>query len=426
MTRNLVQQGHTWYVRYVVPTKWRKIVGKSAIVRTLKTRDLDEANRRKHGKLDEIIRQVEAQVFQRTGSNSEAVAALNELLEAPDEERQDIYTEIIADRAEDIAERGHDTEAHRYYEIATGKGVPLSTVRDEWLKSLEGQVTAGTIDGRRHAVNTFVDAMGDRMMNKITPRVATKWLSDHLEPSGRSPRTLGRYIGALDLMWKWARRREYCDGLSPFSGLTGELKKTKRRKRAFSDEELKTFLEALKRKQNSRPEEYDIGLLLVESGCRLNEICELRVRDVHDGGEVHIKDAKTQSGNRVVFFLSERSQEILERRTIGKRPDDQLFEELRPGGQDQKLGHSVSKRMRATLAEAIPEAKAQGLDLHSIRRWAATVLENIEDIDPVMKDRMMGHSSGKLLTDIYSSGPEKRRLKLGFEAYAKSMLHRIF
>lgn len=418
MTRNLLRQGHTWYARYVVPTKYRKIVGRAQIVRTLKTRDLDEANKRKHGKLAEIVAEVEKKVQLSTGSDAEALKAYNEILDAPDEERREIYEGIIEDRANDISEGGHDGEAQRFYKVATGEGVPVSTVRNEWLKSLDGKVTAGTIDGRRHAVNTFIQAMGDLMLNKIGPRAATRWLNDHLEPSGRSPKTLGRYIGAMNLMWEWARRREYCEGLSPFKGLSSELKKPTRRKRAFTDEELRLFLEGLRRRQNKRPEEYDVGLLLIESGCRLNEICELRVRDVFEEGEVHIKDAKTKAGNRVVFFLSDKAQEILKRRTAGKEPGNQLFEELVPGGQDQKLGHSLSKRMRATLAEALPTAKEEGLDLHSIRRWAATVLENLEDIDPVMKDRMLGHSSGKLLTDVYSSGPEKRRLRAGFEMFS--------
>ncbi len=425
MTQNIYRQGHTWYVRYVVPTKWRKIVGKDSISRTLKTRDLDQARRRKHAKLDEIIREVEQLVASKLGGTEEAQEAAGVLLDEPREDLRDIYEGIIDDRAQDIADKGHEAEAQRYFDIATGKGVPISVVADQWLASLQGKVTPGTIDGRRHAVGLFIEAMGDLMMNKVRPRTASKWLSDHLEKSGRSPKTLGRYIGAMNLLWKWARQREYCQGISPFADLARELPKAAKKKRAFTDKELTIFYKALERRWNQSPKQYDVGLLLIESGCRLNEICELRVKDVQPNGEVHIRDAKTQAGNRVVFFPSERAQEVLNRRTGGKQPEDQLFEELRPGGQDHKLGHSLSKRMRATLAEALPNAKEQGLDLHSIRRWAGTVLENLEGIEPTLKERMIGHKTGKLLTDVYSSGPEKKRIKMGFEVYSKDVLRRV-
>lgn len=424
MTSNLLKQGHTWYVRYIVPTKYRKAIGKRAIVRTLKTRDLDEANRRKHAALAKIVESVEATLAGKAGSIQEALEARKLIQEASDRVTRETYEGLVDERAYEIEGAGHPAEAQRYAAIALGKGVPISEVSKLWLKSQEGNVTQGTIDGRRHAVKTFTDAMGDLLINKVTPKTATKWLDDYLIPSGRSPKTLGRYISAMDLLWRWAVRREYCGGMSPFDGLASELGKAKSRKRAFTDEELKGFLDGLARRRNRRPEEYDVGLLLIESGCRLNEIAELRVRDVREEGEVHIRDAKTNAGNRVIFFLSERAKEILKRRTAGKDPDDQLFEELEPGGQDKKLGHSLSKRMRATLAEVIPKAKEEGLDLHSIRRWAATVLENLEEIDMTLKDRMLGHSTGKLLTDVYSSGPEKRRLKSGFESFSKDVLAR--
>ncbi len=403
MTQNLIQRGHTWSVRYIVPTAWRDVVGKREIVRSLGTRDLDEARRRRHAVLAQII--AECQLL---NDPSVAKAVVES---AKDDDSRETLELVVDSYIDDLARSNGDLAARSYANIYRGKTIAVSKAAGRWLERLEGRVTKGTIDGRRHAISTFTKSMKDLPLSEITPKVALEWLENHLEPSGRSPKTLGRYIFAMNLLWEFSRTREWCDGPSPFAGLTRELSKSKRHKRPFTDSELRTFLGGLKGKQNKHPEEYDVGVLLIESACRLNEIAELRVRDVFEDGEVHVHDGKTDAANRVIFFFSDRARSILKRRTAGKMADEQLFEELKPGGQDQKLGHALSKRMRRTLSEVIPDAQEKGIDIHSIRRWGATVLDNLDGFDRTLKQQAMGHKAGDLLGDVYSSGPEKKRFK---------------
>lgn len=429
MTQNLLKRGHTWYVRYIVPRKFRDIVGKSEIVRSLKTRDLDEARRLKHAVLAQIVQEVERIVYPHKGTPKEALeqaeAMARDIAEAEDPELvEGAIMDIIRDNERTL---GRHT-AKQMWSIAIEKKVPVSYAADQYADSLKnkGKVTKGTIDGRHRAAKQFIEDMGDMPMSQITPSVAIKWLENFLEPSNRKAATLGRYIASMSLLWKWAWRREWCSGLCPFDGLTSELEKKEKTKRAFTDDELTRFLKALKNKKSKRPEEYDVGLLLIESGARLNEIAELRVKDVFPNGEVHIHDGKTQAANRCVFFHSERAQAVLIERIKGKQPDDQLFEELKPGGQDRKLGHALSKRMRRTLAEVIPDAKEQGLDLHSIRRWAGTVLDNCDEIpDRTLRQRMIGHRVGDMMGDVYSDGPFKERVRKAFEVFSRIVQQKI-
>ena len=425
MTQNLIRRGHSWSVRYIIPTELRSIVGKKEIVRSLGTRDLDEARKLRHSALAQIVAEVDFLVFPEKTLLCEAKAVAQEIATSP---YPDIIESLAADRAEDI-ERLHGEEAAgQYVDVALNGSMPVSEAGEQWLKSQEGNVTRGTIDGRRRVIKQFTDDIGDLSISAVTPRVATKWLSDYLEPSGRSPKTLGRYIGAMDLLWRWSRRREWCEGLSPFDGLTSELKKTTSTKRAFTDAELVTFMDSLKAKANRHPEEYDVGILLLESSARLNEIAELRVKDVYEDGEVRIHDGKTKSANRCLFFFSDRAKAILAKRAAGKEADDQLFHELKPGGQDQKLGHALSKRMRLSLAGVIPDASKQGLDLHSIRRWGAGVwesLEGLEGLNRTLMKRAFGHSVGDLLGDTYSPGAEKEKLRGAFRRFSEEALKRV-
>src|SRR4051812_15609230 len=66
-TTNLKRRGLTWYARLSVPPSQREAVGRSEIVRSLKTRDLREANRLKHRALAEmhasLARQIGAKVL---------------------------------------------------------------------------------------------------------------------------------------------------------------------------------------------------------------------------------------------------------------------------------------------------------------------------------------------------------------------------
>src|ERR1044071_3332574 len=53
-TKNLKRRHQTWYARVAVPPSLQSILGKAEIVRSLGTRDLREANRKKHRVLADI------------------------------------------------------------------------------------------------------------------------------------------------------------------------------------------------------------------------------------------------------------------------------------------------------------------------------------------------------------------------------------
>jgi len=278
MTQNLLKRGHSWYVRYVVPRKYRSKFGKNEVVRALQTRDLDVARKLRHSILAEIVDEVERAVFPNRGTSQEAidqaVSMAEDIAEADDPDLvRDVIMELIKSKESEL---GVET-TKQMWAVAISNEVPVSLAAHRWLESLDGKVTKGTLDGRRKVARQFVEDMGDIPLSSISPKVSAKWLSEHLEPSKRSPKTLVRYLASMNLLWKWSWRREWCSGLSPFEGLSQEVAKSKKTKRSFSESELVLFLETLKRKSNKHPEEVDVAVLLIESAARLNEIAELRV-----------------------------------------------------------------------------------------------------------------------------------------------------
>ncbi|MBL4740642.1 MAG: hypothetical protein JKY12_06585 [Sneathiella sp.] len=430
MTQHLLQRGHTWYVRYVVPRASRSKLGKESIFRSLKTRDLDVARKRKHAVLAEIMAEIE--VVMNGGKPSkaamieEATAFAEEIRTAPTEEKAELAEYVASDRADYFHRKVSNEAGQLYTEVALRGSMPITGAGEKYLASIVGKVTAGTVDGRKRSIDLFVQNMGDMPISKLSPRIAASWMSNHLEPSGKAPATIGRYLDTMNLLWDWSFRREWCAGGSPFKGLKSELPPKEKKKRGFTNEELQVYLDFLKKRPKHKSIEYEVALLLAFSSTRLGDICELRVRHIfNEGTEAHIYEGKNESASRVLFFSHPKCVEILNRRIEGKQPDDQVFEELVVGGVDGKLNHALSNRMRRYLSEAIPTAQKLGLDVHSIRRWAATVLENTPEIDMTLSMRLFGHKTGKMLTDVYSNGPERQRLQEGFKLYSEAVEERL-
>lgn len=431
MTQNLLQRGHTWYVRYVIPRASRLKLGKESISRSLKTRDLDEARKRRPAVLAEIIAEVDlivdAEKYSKASMIEEAAAVAEEIRSAPTNEKADLATYVASDRAMYFHEKKGYEAGQVYADIALRGSMPISSAGKQYLESIEGKVSQGTIDGRKRSINTFIQSMGDGPIANVSPRMTASWLTDHLAPSGKAPKTLAKYIDNLNLLWKWSFRREWCAGTSPFMSLKSEIPKAEKHKRGFSDGALKGFLGYLRGLPSAKRVQYEVALLLVYSGARLGDICELQVRSVKsEDGEVHIFNGKSQAAERVLFFHNPECLGILNQRCEGKEPTDQLFHELKRGGEDNRLSHGLSNRMRYSLEKFMPDAKAQGIDIHSIRRWAGTVFDNTPEIHPELADRMVGHKTGRLLSDVYSDGPEKVRLREGFRIFDEKVEARIF
>lgn len=430
MTQNLLQRGHTWYVRYVIPRAYRTKLGKESIFRSLKTRDLDEARKLKHAVLDQIIKEVEAIIdagqYSKADMIEEASAFAEEIRTAPTDEKADLAEYVASDRAMYFHEKKGHATGQLYADIALRGTMPISSAGKRYLEAIEGKVSPGTIEGRKRSINTFIENMGDMPIVNVSPRITASWLTDHLEPSGKAPKTLAKYIDNLNLLWKWSFRREWCRGTSPFLDLKAEIPKAKKRKRGFTDDSLKGFLKHLQALRPEKQVQYEVALLLAYSGARLGDICELQVkRVIGDEGEVHIFNGKTEAAERVLFFHYAECQEILKRRCEGKGGNDQIFHELKRGGEDNRLSHGLSNRMRYSLEKYMPDAKVQGIDIHSIRRWAGTVFDNTPEIHPELADRMVGHKTGRLLSDGYSDGPEKDRLREGFRMFGDAVGRRL-
>jgi hypothetical protein len=146
-------EGGQWRVVVYVPKRLRKIIGKAALRRGLKTQDLRVAQSKRWPVVTEFKQLIAAADAKARGVSSDAVTAqalewrqdiedIRVLAEAPfDEADAEVLAttlgqmdEVLSSVAEQIESEHGALKAREFVSIASGRRTPLATYRDQWLK----------------------------------------------------------------------------------------------------------------------------------------------------------------------------------------------------------------------------------------------------------------------------------------------------
>ncbi len=242
-TDYLKLRGRTWYVHVQIPAHLRQAAGgKWEYVKTLKTGDLNEANKLKHAYVAAFKQRIVAlERHQRPDELNEVYAkalAFQEamtrhkgevLYEEPDGTpyyATDEYLSQISDEAQELLETQGEKAATAFYKIAKGEGTPLSTQIDGWLSEQAGVITGQTISHHRTAVNAFIGWAGEGVLiEDVSRKKAGEYVSHLLAKTSKlSRRTVGRYVSSLSSFWKWLQARGLAED-NPWRG-QGVVKKS--------------------------------------------------------------------------------------------------------------------------------------------------------------------------------------------------------
>jgi Domain of unknown function (DUF6538)/Phage integrase, N-terminal SAM-like domain len=220
-------RGRTYYVRYQIPQHLWAAAGRREYVKTLKTRDRDEANRRKHALVAIFQQRVKALERQKPDDPRadliERALSLRADLErykgrviVDDEQGQPLWTyedellSQISDEAKEFAETHGYEAATSFFKIAKGEGTPLRPeLIDTWLAEQGDAITEQTRAQRRTAVDAFLRWAGESVLvEDANRRRAGEFVSYLLAPnSGLSRKTVKRYLSSLSSLWKWLMAR---------------------------------------------------------------------------------------------------------------------------------------------------------------------------------------------------------------------------
>jgi integrase len=431
LTDYLKLRGRTWYVRVQIPPHlWASAGGKREFVKTLKTRDLSEANRLKHAHVAAFQRRIKT--FEQ-GQQSDPLADLYEKAIAwrdywerhkgqviiHDEEGEPLWTyddeflSQISDEAKEFLETHGEEAATSFFKIAKGEGTPL---RDElietWLAEQAGSITEQTCGHHRVAVRSFCAWAGEGVLiEEVTRKKAGDYVSRLLAPeSGISAKTVKRYISSLSSLWTWLEARGHAIQGNPWLR-HGIAKKSKRGqavpRKQWTDTALVKLLSGQYTAQYT-PTLHDLVRLALVTGARIDELCALETRDAHrreDGWWITIREGKTQAAVREVP-IHDSAAHVIERRR--KSADGFLFEGLVAGGPDKKRSWNASKAFgHYTNKLKLGEERQV---FHALRNTFTEAMEAAEVPESTTK-LLIGHKRGSLTYGHYSKGERVKRRK---------------
>jgi integrase len=417
-TDYLKLRGRTYYVHVQIPPHLRKAAGgKWEYIKTLKTGDLSEASRRKHpyvAAFKQRIAALERHKPDELGELYEKALAWREAVERAKgevlyEERDgtpyyatDEYLSQISEEAEQFLDEHGEKAATTFYKIAKGEGMLLRTQVDPWLTE-QANTTNQTKAQHRTVLRAFIAWAGeDVFVESVTRRYAGEYVSHLLGPDASLKRkTAQRYVSSLSSLWGWLEARGLAQN-NPWLR-QGVGKKSKRgetpTRNQWTDDALVKVLSG-DFTPRYRTILHDLVRLALVTGARLDELCALKLSDVHkreDGWWIDIQQGKTEAAVRTVP-VHDSAVHVLERR---KGSHGFLFEGLVPGGPDKKRSWNVSKAFgRYTHSLELGEARQK---FHSLRNTFVEVMEAAE-VPPSTIELIIGHARQSLALGVYSKG----------------------
>lgn len=427
-TDYLKRRGNTWYVRVQIPPNLWPVAGTREYVRTLKTGDLKEAERRKHAFVAMFKRKIAELRRDRAvpfDGVAEKALSLRDFIakngdevlfverdpqgkEQPFRLRDELYSQIT-DKARLLEETHGDEVATTFFKVARGEGTLLREVIEPWL--LEQEVSGQTLSQHRVAANAFLNWAGNGVLiEDVTRKKAGAFVSKLLSPeSGLKRPTVKRYVSSLSSLWQWLEQRGHVESDENPWLRQGVLKKSKStlapKREQWSDTALVKLLTG-KYTPKYHTILHDVTRLALVTGARIEELCALKRRDVQqreDGWWITVREGKTDSAVRQVP-VHDCAGHILKRR-LGDG-DEYLFAGLIAGGPDHKRSWYVTKAFgRYTKKLQLGESRQV---FHALRNTFTEVMEAAEVPEHLTK-LIVGHKRSSLTYGHYSKG---RRVKL--------------
>ena len=408
MPRYLEKRRRQWYAILEIPKALRPTFGKARFKQTLQTESLTLAETKVLPLVHQWKRLIEA-----ARSNDGSLVTLKnqfrlhaEILKSdgvPDHEIQMAQEDIAAELAEaDYDKDNQDGKAYSAYQVVHEGKIILSEHIEEYLKSLS--VQKKTLDGKRRDLNNFAKTFG--MADEVETTAVRNWVNNTLgNKMGLSVGTRGRVISNCRGYWDYLEKYKQLDIPAPFHKVLPPKpkKKTKaeieKQRKAFRVQDYHKLLAGCDRD----PTLADFIRLAAYTGCRIEELCSLKIQNVADD-RLEVLDAKSEAGWRTIPIHNDIKQ------VIARLIDTATGQYLISGLSFNKYGdrsNAIGKRFGR-----LKKRLGYGPDyvFHSLRKGFATQLENA-GVPHNVAARLMGHEHSDMTFGGYSDGLMFERLK---------------
>lgn len=397
----LKRRGNIWYVQRGIPKRLQAYFdGKTQLVHSLQTSNLVEANKRKHKVLAH---------FQNLLDEAEGHTPDNII----DMVKQSINLNVDKDMVYEAVSNYLDhndvspTLARTAFTLIDG-GLLLSDLIQDYLKAEEAYIIHSTLmEKTRHLKAFLKHCGGDISLQELDRAKVRDYLNNVIIPLDRSSKVKEKMLANLRVFFDWCVSRGYMEDNLTW-GLkvrTRTLKGTKdvKKRDYWTDEQIQLLL-----KENTDDRLDALIRIAIYTGMRLNEITGLRLEDVHNNC-FHVREGKTISSTRLVPIHNELLPIVKQLQESSS--DGYLLSGLKEGGQDNKRGHSISKkfgRMKTSLGFD------KTLVFHSFRKSFITKLDQAQ-ARPLDVKRLVGHKVADITYGLYSENADIDQLKQTIE-----------
>ncbi|MEE9301100.1 MAG: tyrosine-type recombinase/integrase [Alphaproteobacteria bacterium] len=402
MPTYLQKRRRRWYAVLEIPKPLRPRFGRPRFVQSLETGSRTTAEHR----VLPIVTAWKKDIARVRGEPVEDDAAYwrRALRNAKTEEQRQTILEEIDYAAWDIGAINvenigdppwRNPEAWRFYASATGALVPFTEHLDEWLST--SRATVKTQDMQHSDVTRFAHEF--QTVQDVSRPEVRRWIARLMNGDGLTPKTVQRILSALRGYWRYLQSIGVAgEDHEPFSKLdvVRQNKRTEPRsaRQPFEPADVVKLLDAaIRRGDESLADLIRLGMW---TGCRIEELCALKVADVA-GDHFSVGDAKTKAGWRDVPIHPKLAQ------TMVRLIEDSKAGHVLSGLTINKYGdrsNGIGKRFGRLKSEL---SFGPQLVFHSIRKTVVTILENAGVPENVVAD-IVGHEKTTMTYGLYSGG----------------------
>lgn len=416
-TSHLKLKRRVWFARLIVPPRLRSTVGRTELLKTLKTRDIQEANRRKHEVLAELQRELTQAELTNVLPNKDSVGYIMEIAKGQrramqegliDEQQAEAGLDAAMDEQLELLRRKngyneetgepYNSEAHARMQglaerVLAGDEIELlSDSVKTYLAEIQARVRKQTLrEKERHlgALQSWLKT--DCEVGSISKKIAGRYVTESLLSQGHAPKTVKDILSNLSAYWVWLEGRGLVEA-NPWRGMSGTVKGSTRgtapKRRPWTDDELLKLVQAIPNNDPLLP----LTAIATYTGMRREEVASLRTDDVENDA-LTVREGKTKAARRRVPIHSALRPLITQ--LVSKSRDGYLIPGLLTGGADSKRSHYLGKRFGSLIREIGFDDPA--LVFHTLRN---AFIQRCEEggVPESSAKLLVGHSRAKSLT----------------------------
>jgi integrase len=416
-TSHLKLKRHVWFARLIVPPRLRMMVGRTELLKTLKTRDIKEANRRKHAVLAELQRELTQAELANVLPDKDSVGYIVEIAKGQrralrqgliDEQQAEAGLDAVMDEQIELLRRRngyneetgepHNSETHLRMQGLAERvlaGDEIELVSDSvktYLAEIKARVRNQTLREKERQLGALQSWLKtDCEVGSINKKIAGRYVTESLLTQGHAPKTVKDILSNLSAFWVWLEGRGLVES-NPWRGMSSTVKSstrgTKAKRRPWTDDELLKLMKVIPNSDPLLP----LTAIATYTGMRREEVASLRADDVENNA-LTVREGKTKAALRRVPIHSALRPMITQ--LVSKSRDGYLIPGLLTGGADAKRSHYLGKRFGSLIRDIGFDDPA--LVFHTLRN---AFIQRCEEggVPESSAKLLVGHSRAKSLT----------------------------